>query len=232
MQYQLGALATCVAVFTYVFLRRRRKFSAIRDVPGPVNPSWIFGTSPEGQHDPFRVYPRVDNTERENLQGHQWYILVEPAGGAEKRFLEDFGNVVHFNGPFQARFLLPGTRQPVALKSLTEAIGTCTQEDRLWIADPKAINHILQKSGYLYEKPAYLREGKALLTGRGIMWAHGELLSIISAVWLQSWLTIPQATYTSVTGEQWLRRLVSSRPKRCCHISWMLLPRHVNLVNI
>jgi len=62
----------------------------------------------------------------------------------------------------------------------------CVEEDRLWIADPKAINHILQKSGYLWEKPAYLREGKALLTGRGIMWAHGEPPSVISVFWLLS----------------------------------------------
>jgi len=60
--------------------------------------------STEDQRDPFHLYPRVDSTERENLQGHQWYILVEPAGGAEKRFLKDFGNIVHFNGPFGVGF--------------------------------------------------------------------------------------------------------------------------------
>ena len=59
-------------------------------------------------------------------------------------------------------------------------VGVCVQEDRLWITDPKAINHILQKSGYLYDKPTNLREGMALLTGRGIMWADGEFPSIIS----------------------------------------------------
>ena len=40
------------------------------------------------------------------------------------------------------------------------------QEDRLWIADPKAINHILQKSGYLYAKPSSARELIVLLIGR------------------------------------------------------------------
>ena len=48
------------------------------------------------------------------------------------------------------------------------------QEDRLWIADPKAINHILQKSGYLYPKPNLVREGSALVAGHGIVWAEGE----------------------------------------------------------
>jgi len=45
----------------------------------------------------------------------------------------------------------------------------------LWIADPKAINHILQKSGYLYAKTTNAREGITLLTGPGIFWAEGKL---------------------------------------------------------
>ena len=60
------------------------------------------------------------------------------------------------------------------------------QEDALWIADPKATNHILQKSGYLYEKPANFREGIALLTGRGILSAEGELPTTINPFF---WLT-------------------------------------------
>jgi len=47
-------------------------------------------------------------------------------------------------------------------------IGANTQEDRLWIADPKAINHILQKSGYFYAKPAHIREQVALLADRNL----------------------------------------------------------------
>ena len=45
----------------------------------------------------------------------------------------------------------------------------------MWIADPKAINHILQKSGYLYAKPSDVRERTALLVDRGISWAEGRL---------------------------------------------------------
>jgi len=109
MQYQLGALATCAAVFVYVILRRHGKRSAIKNVPGPVNPSWIFGTSPDGQPGPFNPLPPwADRADCENLQGHQWYLLAEDAAGVEKRFLESFGNVVHLNGPFGVRlaFLL------------------------------------------------------------------------------------------------------------------------------
>jgi len=50
----------------------------------------------------------------------------------------------------------------------------CVQEDRLWTADPKALNHILQKSGYLYVKPRSAQERTALVAGRGISWAQGE----------------------------------------------------------
>jgi len=57
MQYQLEALATCAAAFVFVILRRRRRRSAITDVPGPESPSWIFGTSPEGQPHSFSLPP-------------------------------------------------------------------------------------------------------------------------------------------------------------------------------
>ena len=45
MEYQVGVFAVCAAVFVYAFLRRYGKLSPIEDIPGPVNPSWIFGTS-------------------------------------------------------------------------------------------------------------------------------------------------------------------------------------------
>ena len=48
------------------------------------------------------------------------------------------------------------------------------QEDRLWIADPAALNHILHKSGYLYAKPSNTRERLSLVLDRGLAWAEGE----------------------------------------------------------
>ena len=102
MEYQLAALAACAAVFAYVLLRRGRKLSAVRDVPGPVNPSWIFGMFPVGRLGPF-ASPVAYSTDRETLQGHQWYLQVEEAGGTERRFLRTFGNVVRWNGPFGVR---------------------------------------------------------------------------------------------------------------------------------
>ena len=46
MQYQLGVLAICAVTFAYPILRRRRRLSTLKDVPGPANLSWIFGVSP------------------------------------------------------------------------------------------------------------------------------------------------------------------------------------------
>ena len=59
------------------------------------------------------------------------------------------------------------------------------QEDRLWIADPKAINHILQKSGYLYAKSNDIRERASLLTDHGLLWAEGGFLIMINPHLLQ-----------------------------------------------
>jgi len=51
------------------------------------------------------------------------------------------------------------------------------QEERLWIADSKAINHILRNSGTLYRKMDGLREITALILDRGLAWADGKAFS-------------------------------------------------------
>lgn len=71
--------------------------------------------------------------------------------------------------------LFSSTSQCLVFELLTGTIGACVQEDRLWIADPKALNHILQKSGYLYAKPNDLQELSALIADRGIAAVEGEL---------------------------------------------------------
>lgn len=53
------------------------------------------------------------------------------------------------------------------------------QEDRLWISDPKATNHILQKSGYLYAKPREVQEMSALFNGLGLPSVEGEFPTAI-----------------------------------------------------
>ena len=52
------------------------------------------------------------------------------------------------------------------------------QEERLWIADPKAIHHIFQGSDRLYEKPHFQRERIAMLSGWGVGTVEGDLFLI------------------------------------------------------
>ena len=47
------------------------------------------------------------------------------------------------------------------------------QEERLWVADPKAIHHILQSSDDLYEKPPFIREAILPVMDKGLAWAEG-----------------------------------------------------------
>jgi len=52
-----------------------------------------------------------------------------------------------------------------------------TQEERLWVADPKAINHIFRNSGTLYKKTDRVREAIALVLDPGLSWADGKAFS-------------------------------------------------------
>ena len=44
----------------------------------------------------------------------------------------------------------------------------------MWIADPRAINHILHKGGYNYGKSKDEREQARLITDHSVGWADGE----------------------------------------------------------
>ena len=50
------------------------------------------------------------------------------------------------------------------------------QEERLWFADPKAINHILRNSCTVYRKQVVEREFLAVLFDRGLSWADGSVV--------------------------------------------------------
>lgn len=129
MQYQLGALAACAAVVFYAVIRKYRKRSVIKDVPGPVNPSWIFGMSPGGRPGPFQPLP-VDGTDCANLEGHQWYLQAEEVGGMEKRFFENFGSIVHWNGPFGVRLAFPNQKHAGVLSCACRRIVCGSQTPR------------------------------------------------------------------------------------------------------
>lgn len=48
------------------------------------------------------------------------------------------------------------------------------QEERLWVADPKAIHHILQGTSYLYQKPRIFQELLEAVFDKGIISVEGE----------------------------------------------------------
>ena len=54
---------------------------------------------------------------------------------------------------------------------------TNVKEDRLWVADPKALHHILQATSYLYVKPSIRRETSSLIADKGLVWADGTTAS-------------------------------------------------------
>ena len=87
----------------------------------------------------------------------------------------------------------------LCLESLIGTIGVCVQEDCLWIADPRALNHILHKSGYLYEKPSNTQEQTALFADRSVISVEGEFSIVTRRSLLPTHPAIPQATYTSVS---------------------------------
>ena len=57
----------------------------------------------------------------------------------------------------------------------------------MWIADPKAISHILKNSDVLYGKPNSMREMIALLTDRGLVWADGSVFSNLVTFQILTW---------------------------------------------
>lgn len=82
------------------------------------------------------------------IYGHQWYWENQDAGAVERGLLKEYGNIVRWNGPLG--------------------------EERLWVADPKAINHILGNSTTIYRKLENIREMIVLIIDRGLAWADGE----------------------------------------------------------
>ncbi|KAF5357736.1 hypothetical protein D9757_011950 [Collybiopsis confluens] len=70
------------------------------------------------------------------------------AGSIDMSWTKTYGDVVKFKGPFGA--------------------------DRLLISDPKALQYILQTSGYRWQKSSQRRELSRIITGRGLLWADGD----------------------------------------------------------
>lgn len=121
MNFQQTTLAVCGTAAAYVLYKRYIEVS-ISDIPGPKNPSWIYG--------------------------HLWWWQREGASVVEKKNLEEHGAIVRWNA-----FL---------------------GEERLWVADPKTIRHILHSGSSLYMKPHATMERLATFIDRGLITVEGD----------------------------------------------------------
>ncbi|KAF8884009.1 cytochrome P450 [Infundibulicybe gibba] len=81
--------------------------------------------------------------------GNMLELLQGQTAEADFKWLEAYGDVVKFKA-----FL---------------------GEDRLLIADPKALQHIYHAAGYNYMKQSWRRELSRIVSGRGILWADGDV---------------------------------------------------------
>ena len=54
--------------------------------------------------------------------------------------------------------------------------------NRLYISDPKALNHVLMSKSYGYPKPAQLRRQLGRLMGQGVLLAEGLLFTLIQSL--------------------------------------------------
>ncbi|KAH7869955.1 cytochrome P450 [Lentinula edodes] len=96
---------------------------------------------------PFSNIPGPEPTSF--MLGNLREILQQPAGLAEFEWQRKYGDVVRFRASF----------------------GT----DQLMVADPKALQHVLQSSGYKWRKSPVRREIARLTSGKGLAWADGDV---------------------------------------------------------
>lgn len=147
-----------------------------------------------GLYSLYRKYSRISisdvpGPESETfLLGHSKELLLTDCGVTEANFCQRYGDVVRVKA----------------------ALG----EDILWIADHKAIKHILHKSGYDYPKPPGDKPLRAMVTDQGLAWADGEMHRRYKKILLPAF-GIPEAkeflpTFTHVVtrlADRWTNEL-------------------------
>jgi hypothetical protein len=104
--------------------------------------------------------------------GHRWWWNCEEAGVVEKGILEEHGTIARWNGLLGVHFGDHTCSTPQA--------NDIVQAEYLWIADPKAIRHILQAASHLYEKPTFIREQLATFMDNGLVSTAGESGLLVS----------------------------------------------------
>jgi hypothetical protein len=99
MDSRQAALAICGATVTYIWYKRHRTFS-IRDVPGPKNPSWIYGTC--------HILTNRFHFLTGFKTGHAWWWESEEVAVVEKKILEEHGTIARWNGSLGVCFFYGG----------------------------------------------------------------------------------------------------------------------------
>ena len=99
--------------------------------------------------------------------GHRWWWQYEEVGVVEKEILEQHGTVARWNGLLGVQSIFGSHTYSIPH---ADAV---VQVEYLWIADPKAIHHILQTANHLYEKPAFIREQLATFMDEGLVSSTG-----------------------------------------------------------
>ncbi|KAJ4471511.1 cytochrome P450 [Lentinula aciculospora] len=83
------------------------------------------------------------------ILGHLCELFQNQVGLADFEWREAYGNVVRFKGSFGSDYLM--------------------------LSDPKALQRIIQTSGYRWRKTPQRREFSRLVAGKGLAWADGDV---------------------------------------------------------
>ena len=105
-----------------------------------------------------------------------WWWKGKGAGVVEKSLLDEYGTLARWNGALGVSSFHRGQTEVLCFANMI------IQEDRLWIADPKAIQHIVQVSYYQCEKNPHLKPMRELLIDRGLISVEGESIHALHAV--------------------------------------------------
>jgi len=152
----LVAIICAALVIVYKVYRRYTGIS-LTDVPGPVSPSFIMGTS-----------PFVDSLLC--WRGHQETWRSSSKSRQER--LTSSGRL-----SMEMLFVLRGRLACV----VSSVYASCTfwfadsQDDRLMISDPAALQYIYVKSSYRFPKQHDHRALSMMLNGKSVAWAEGRL---------------------------------------------------------
>jgi hypothetical protein len=158
MMFAIYGLIFAIALWAAYSIYYRREWSCISlaDIPGPNPESYLLGILFNVSFCSLLLY----------FAGNTPDLYSSECGVIEAKWLDAFG----------ALFLVKGSFGVHILSIIIRVSSTLTfyliKEDRLYIADPAALQHLLQKGGYNYTKIPGDNATKALSGGRGLFWAE------------------------------------------------------------